>query len=162
MKIKCGKLVFNISYDKTWEIPTNTKKFIENQSEAEISYEIEFVDNIKTNNEEVICKRKDIIVGKNNKNFESRYFMIPGYFYPYAHYKENDDKNISISILENFKENFTIDTMFWYLFSLEKHLIKKKSMIFHCSYINYKNHAILFSGSSGMGKSTQADLWKNF
>ena len=27
--------------------------------------------------------------------------------------------------------------------------------------INYKNHARLFSGSSGMRKSTQADLWKN-
>lgn len=51
--------------------------------------------------------------------------------------------------------------MFWSLLSLEKDLIKKKSTIFDCLYINYKNHAILFSGSSGMRKSTQADLWKN-
>lgn len=80
--------------------------------------------------------------------------MILGYFYSYTHYKENNDKNISIYILKNFKYNFTIDTMFWSLFSLEKHLIKKRLMIFHCSYINYKNHTVLFSGTSGMEKST--------
>lgn len=58
MRIKCGKLVFNIYSDKPWEIPTNTKKFIESNSEAEISYEIEFVDNIKNNNEDIMCKGK--------------------------------------------------------------------------------------------------------
>lgn len=161
MKIKCGKLIFNIFNNKQWEIPKNTKKFIENSSESELCYEIEFVDNIKYNNEEIICQRKDIIIGKNDKNLECRYLMIPGYFYPYAYYNEKDDKNISISILKDFKENFSIDTIFWSIFALERHLIKKESMILHCSFITYKNHAILFSGPSGIGKSTQANLWKN-
>lgn len=161
MKIKCGKLIFNIQNNKSWEIPMNVSKFIKNNGKEDISYNIEFVDNIKYENEEIICQRKDIIVGKNQNNLESRYIMIPGYNYPYAHYKENDDKNISISILKDFKENFTIDTMFWSIFALERHLIKKESMILHCSFITYKSHAILFSGPSGIGKSTQANLWKN-
>lgn len=161
MKVKCGKLVFNIPSDKSWRIPVNTKKFIENSSEVNLTYKIQLVDNIKNNNEEIICQREDIVVGKNNKKLETRYLIIPGYFYPYAYYEEKDDKNISISILKYFEKYLTIDTIFWSLFALERHLIKNNSMIFHCSYIVYKNHAILFSGPSGIGKSTQADLWKN-
>lgn len=46
------------------------------------------------------------------------------------------------------------------LLRLEKSLLRKESFILHSSYISYENQALLFTGPSGIGKSTQADLWK--
>ena len=160
MNIKCGKLAFKISHDKRWDIPMNAKKFEDNDSEIDIYYRIKFVDSIKYNNEPIICQREHILVTKNDHNFESRYLMIPDNFYPYAYYREDSDKKICIEIINDFKNSFTIDTMFWSLFALEKHLIKEESIIFHCSYMVYKGRAVLFSGPSGIGKSTQSRLWE--
>ena len=36
----------------------------------------------------------------------------------------------------------------------------KKALIFHCSFVKMNNIGILFSGPSGIGKSTQAELWR--
>lgn len=160
MNIKCGKLAFKISHDKRWDIPVNAKKFEDNDSEIDIYYRIKFVNSIKYNNEPIVCKREHILITKNDHNFESRYLIIPGNFYPYAYYREDSDKKISIEIIKDFKNSFTIDTMFWSLFALEKHLIKEESIIFHCSYMVYKGYAVLFSGPSGIGKSTQSRLWE--
>lgn len=41
-------------------------------------------------------------------------------------------------------------------------LLQKGALIFHSSYINWNGKGILFAGRSGTGKSTQADLWKNY
>lgn len=160
MKIKCGEKVFNIDYNESWEVPTNSKKFIENKKESELNYKIEFVDEIQFNNEQIIHNREDIIVTKNNKNLESRYLIIKGFPYPYAFYKEMDEKDRVVQVSNYFKNEFTIDTLFWSLFALEKHMIEKDSLILHCNYMVYNNHGILFSGPSGIGKSTQGNLWK--
>lgn len=42
------------------------------------------------------------------------------------------------------------------------HIIFRGGMVMHAVSINYKGESILFSGVSGMGKSTQADLWSEF
>lgn len=162
MKIKCGNLGFDISYNEPWEIPLNHSKFIENNNDTQLYYNIEFVEKIEDKKEEIISRRNDIIVSKTDKNLESRYLIIRGDCRPYAYYKEEDSKNITISVLRERKDIFTLDTMFWSLFALEKHLIKKESVILHCCYLNYKNHGILFSGPSGIGKSTQARLWEKY
>ena len=162
MKIKCGEKVFNIDYNESWEVPTNSKKFIENKEESELNYKIEFVDEIQFNNEQIIHNREDIIVTKNNKNLESRYLIIKGFPYPYAFYKEMDEKDRVVQVSNYFKNEFTIDTLFWSLFALEKHMIEKDSLILHCNYMVYNNHGILFSGPSGIGKSTQGNLWKRY
>ena len=39
-------------------------------------------------------------------------------------------------------------------------LLRHNRLVLHSSLVSYKGRAILFSGPSGMGKSTQADLWK--
>ncbi|MCI6091150.1 hypothetical protein MR781_01095 [bacterium] len=41
-------------------------------------------------------------------------------------------------------------------------MIWKKALILHCAYTVYKGKAILFSAPSGTGKSTQAELWKQY
>lgn len=43
---------------------------------------------------------------------------------------------------------------------LENNLLLNGKAILHSSYITYQNEGIVFTAPSGMGKSTQADLWK--
>ncbi|MGX7208653.1 hypothetical protein [Enterococcus innesii] len=40
-------------------------------------------------------------------------------------------------------------------------LIHRKVFLFHGALIDYQNKGILFTGKSGSGKSTQANLWKD-
>lgn len=71
-----------------------------------------------------------------------------------------EDKNIIYydkNQVNIFKGAFCIMEMI----GIEHALCKHKTFILHSSYINYNGNAILFSGPSGMGKSTQADLWQN-
>lgn len=41
-------------------------------------------------------------------------------------------------------------------------LIGRGVLHLHCSFVLYKSHALLFSGPSGIGKTTQAELWRDF
>ena len=46
--------------------------------------------------------------------------------------------------------------------ALESTLIKQNVFILHSSFVNYQGNSILFSGDSGVGKSTQANLWEKY
>lgn len=166
MDIKIGKLRFSVNYPPNWDIPQNVKKFTIKQYkkeserfEPELLYDIKFKNEIKQDSRKIITVRQDLIIGSDG-NLETRYLFVNGMDYPYAKYTEIDHKNITVEILNDFKDMFKVDTMFWSLLALEKHMIKKNALIFHCAYTSYKDKAILFSGPSGIGKSTQADLWE--
>ena len=167
INIKCGELIFGIESDYCTEIPKNAAKFIgggkdsDFEYKSEIKYNIELKDKLKIDNRKLISKKQDLIITGEN-DLETRYLFIKGDTYPYAKYTEIDKNNISIEVMSGFREMFDIDTIFWSLFSLERHMIKKQSLILHCSYTVYKDHAILFSGPSGIGKSTQAALWEKY
>lgn len=51
---------------------------------------------------------------------------------------------------------------FWSMIDLPHILIQHRRLMLHCSYIISNGKAILFCGKSGIGKSTQAELWKEF
>ena len=41
-------------------------------------------------------------------------------------------------------------------------IVQNNGFLFHCSYIEHEGGAILFTAPSGTGKSTQADLWREY
>ena len=45
------------------------------------------------------------------------------------------------------------------MLALEKHLVLQNSFAFHCAYLDFEGKAILFSGPSGIGKTTHTNLW---
>ena len=55
-----------------------------------------------------------------------------------------------------------VDTVFVSLFAMEKRMLAKDAMVLHCSVLKVKSGVILFSGPSGIGKSTQAGLWTKY
>ena len=44
----------------------------------------------------------------------------------------------------------------------EERMLAKDAMVLHCSVLKVKSGVILFSGPSGIGKSTQAGLWTKY
>ena len=51
------------------------------------------------------------------------------------------------------------DTMFVSLLALERQMIRRGGLVLHCSFLDAGGSALLFSGPSGIGKTTQAQLW---
>lgn len=42
------------------------------------------------------------------------------------------------------------------------HIVPRKFVYFHSALVEYKDQGILFLGPSGIGKTTQAELWNNY
>lgn len=49
-----------------------------------------------------------------------------------------------------------------HLIGIEEFLLRHEAFLLHSSVIQVNNQAVLFSGPSGVGKSTQASLWKQY
>lgn len=93
-----------------------------------------------------------------------------GYYRIYHDHKEADrpyavgriltEEYEIVEYLENAQEFFSETSNTFSHIALEDLLLGKDAMILHASLIDTKYGGILFSGPSGIGKSTQADLWK--
>lgn len=73
--------------------------------------------------------------------------------------KLNDNKFYLYNSIEKKVKN-TNDI--FQLIAFEDILCNNEAFILHSSYIKWKNKAILFSAPSGIGKSTQANLWEKY
>lgn len=57
---------------------------------------------------------------------------------------------------------YSQDLNLLYLLGIEEVLIKHQALLLHSSVVKIGEDIVLFSGPSGIGKSTQAGLWENF
>jgi hypothetical protein len=67
--------------------------------------------------------------------------------------------NITVDVLKNRLSYFQGTSGIFNRIGLETLLLQHKGLLLHASLIEYKGNAIAFTGPSGVGKSTQADLW---
>lgn len=71
------------------------------------------------------------------------------------------EDNCNMYALARFKETFDVGSIFRHL-PLHHLLLQKDAVIIHGSYIIVNGEAIIFSAPSGTGKSTQAELWRQY
>lgn len=95
-------------------------------------------------------------------SFEYRIHFLPGTNIPYAYSQETASGIIELHLLEHAFPKYFFTLLFLELLSLEKILLPQDILVLHSSYIIYNNNAIVFTAPSGTGKSTQADLWKQY
>ena len=74
---------------------------------------------------------------------------------PYAIYSDSQEKGIHVWVDENWLKRYYQTNYVFNICAVEKFLIRNKKAIFHCCYVKKNENAILFSGDSGIGKSTQ-------
>lgn len=157
---KIGDFQFEITGIDDSFMPENFKKF-KDDNDPQYHYHINFVDNIVITHDQFIVNKPTIKIHI-DQQLETRYIYLPGDMQPFAKAEEIDDSHTNISICQNYLQYLTFDTVFSSMFSLERRMYQYNHYILHSSYIVYHNKAILFTAPSGTGKSTQADLWKQY
>ena len=156
-----GSFVFSLICPDVLSIPPNFYLFETKQGVSEYTYQIRVTDKIPLPDGEIIVRRPELTAYQTSTG-ESRLIGIKGQNSFYACYEEisNHQAEVFLSVKEI--SELHIDSIFTSLFALERHIIKKDSLILHCAYMVYQGRAILFSAPSGIGKSTQAELWKQY
>lgn len=82
--------------------------------------------------------------------------------HPYAIYSDSRENGIMVWcetdwLRRNYHKNYLFN-----ICGLEKLLIQNQRIVFHSCYINMEGKGLLFSGDSGIGKSTQGALWERY
>lgn len=157
---KIADFIFGVHMDESLDIPENFKKFEISSSPEDIQteYFIKIVDELPEPQGECITTRNDLQVFQNG-NIESRRMNFVGIPEPYGVYEEKSERVIYSYFKRSFLSMLSADTMFVSLFAMEKRMFAHDAMVLHCSALQVNDGVILFSGPSGIGKSTHADLW---
>ena len=85
---------------------------------------------------------------------------VPGWL---ACYEEVSPREARIVLAPGWRPRFAgVDTAFTGLLALERRVLPLGGLVLHCAFADWEGEALLFSGPSGIGKSTQAGLWQKY
>ena len=141
-----------------------TKAFLPFKKEdvdSDFSVHIETVDELPTMSEYALYNGEFYKVHRNEKGeYIKLFFESSGIKKPYAISSYNVDTNsLSVKYLKKGERNFSnFQNTFLHL-SFEEILMHHKRLCVHASCVDSSLGGILFSGPSGIGKSTQAENW---
>lgn len=71
-----------------------------------------------------------------------------------------ENGNIQIWVLPDYLSYFTGTAGIFNRIGMETLLLQHHGLLLHASLINYKGKALAFAGPSGVGKSTQGEIWQ--
>lgn len=159
---KIGKFLFEMNVEGI-PISNHIKKFKVTNGTPIYTYDISVVDELEVEDTSFVAQKKNIKVVMNG-DLEKRYLLLDYDVIPYAVYEELDDQHACVRVNRRYLEHFDpeVEPMFISLLALERHLYVYDSYILHSAYMIKDDKAILFTAPSGVGKSTQADLWVKY
>lgn len=151
---------FSLYTEKPIIITEPFKDFVSENDKHDIRIEFESSDKIEFKDD--------------NEKFADFIFKVyedsSGYYRIYHDHKEDDRQYAigkiyskdyeKIQYLTDSVQFFSESSNSFSHVAFEELLLRWEAMILHASFINTEQGGILFSGPSGIGKSTQADLWK--
>lgn len=159
IQLALGPLSIQIEGIEKEQLPAHTLLFLSDNASVDFHYRIEIGGSMPVFPSQLLYRKKDIVVFRNERGLESRLLLFSGSGIPYAYYDEIDETHATICFNPHFTEFLQSDTCFYSLLALERHLNRKHAYILHCSYLDFQGKAYLFSGPSGIGKTTHTDLW---
>lgn len=128
---------------------------------SSLQYEVYFMEEFTPLWGNVLYQDASMTVMKEG-NIEHRIHFLSNSIEPYALTSHMGDKQVCVYIHKNYVPYIKWDRNLIGLFSLEHYFLPFDSFLLHASYIIYHGKAIIFTAPSGTGKSTQADLWKQY
>ena len=107
----------------------------------------------------VLARRADLLVTE-EEGLERRWIGVRGNPAPYACYRETAPDGAEVFLDAARLGELNIDPVFASLLALERRQAALDALVLHCTYVEYRGQAILFSAPSETGKTTQANLWE--
>ena len=161
-KYQIADFIFELHMEESLQIPENFRKFeVDQEKESQIRYELSIVDELPELEGDCVLERRDLKVYQKD-GLEKRCMNFVGMEESYGQYEEISKKQIKMYLKRKFVHMINVDTVFVSLFAMEKHVFSKEAMVLHCSVLKVGDGVILFSGPSGIGKSTHARLWEQY
>lgn len=92
---------------------------------------------------------------------KTRVFHCPALGAPaFAVTQWDAEGNVEMGVLPAYLSYFTGSSGIFNRIGMETLLLRHQGLLLHASLIKYNDRALVFSGPSGVGKSTHADLWR--
>ena len=165
---KFGTFVFEIRHGGKISFPPFLERFREEEvASLSQSYELVLTDCLPVPQGCQIAHRADLDVYAISDSDiqggavrETRLLRFVGAKEAYGYYEECGEHQSRVYLQREFLPYASIDTVFYSLFALERHLLTENGVILHCAMLRVGSEALLFSGPSGIGKSTHASLWQ--
>lgn len=156
-----GKII-KINSEVEYKESENFKQFLCNSVDYDVEIYLKNTKNIiQFNYKPVLDKYMMKVYKENNKFFREMVDIRNDK--PHSCFIENSNSKKYTCYLYPDMNKDKIDTRhIFQMIGIESLLYKLDTFILHSSYIKYKDKAILFSGPSGIGKSTQAKLWEEY
>ena len=160
-QFKIGKTVIEISapFEIVEQKPFFDFECFNQKIDYSVTYEVsEKLPDINTN----IVFQDDVYTVK---SFEGKNYI---YYYDfdskdfYACRISSDDEDFCRVVVKKDYENRMWTRLIFDTIGIEEILAKNNAVLFHSSFIDLDGQGLLFTGPCGMGKSTQADLWKKY
>ncbi|MCD7809258.1 MAG: hypothetical protein LUH02_07935 [Erysipelotrichaceae bacterium] len=152
---------FQINNYNNLLIPNNLQKFQTDDNQYDYVYDLYLVNEIVVEEKNFILNKHDIKISING-NIHKRYLYLPYNNNPYAVSIQDTMNHTTIYYHQDYLKYTISDTIFGSLLSLEKRMYSYNQYILHSNYILYHDKAILFTAPSGVGKSTQGELWQRY
>ena len=159
---------FNEEFDKESNEGHNRKP--ENNFDEKINSEPDVIYHIKLDNFDIPKEAKQI-----HNNTDMSVYSDATYYYtifPIADIYVNTkimlkrkiefEKDYYIYVRPNDKDYILNDFKIYAYMAFEEVLVHHNGIVLHSSSVKWNDSAILFSASSGVGKSTQAALWEKY
>lgn len=159
IRLTIGNLHIQLEDIDRAHLPANTLLFESTFEEADLYYTFHTDRQPCLPNTPPIYRKPDILVFRQLSGLESRLLILPDGQAAYAYLEETDSQHTEIYFNPAYTSLLNTDTIFHSMLALEKHLVLQNSFVFHCSYIDFEGKAVLFSGPSGIGKTTHTNLW---
>lgn len=150
-----------ITQEKTVELTSNFRPFLEKHKKPDYTLEYRDTTELDDLQGELLYSgiEYDVIQKKNDEIV--RIFKDPvknNFIYAYSKMMPFEE-NVKIYYLKGNEQYFDNLNNSFFHSGWEQILLWKKRMILHAALVDTEYGGILFSGRSGVGKSTQADLW---
>ena len=153
-----GELVFTLEASGV-PVPKNFEMFRISAGTPAYHYEFQLVDSLCWDRTDFQV-HKDALCIAVRGGLETRYLCLPGQDHPYAVSEELDAAHTRVRIARTDLSWLAFDNVFCSLLSLERRMFPLDFYVLHSAYTVYEGQAILFTAPSGVGKSTQAELWE--
>lgn len=159
IRLTIGNLHIQLEGIDRAHLPANTLLFESTFKEADLYYTFHTDRQPRLPNIPPVYRKPDILVFRQPSGLESRLLILPDSQTAYAYLEETDSQHTEIYFNPTYTSLLSTDTIFHSMLALEKHLVLQNSFVFHCSYLDFEGKAVLFSGPSGIGKTTHTNLW---